>query len=283
MLKPDIIDPIVKNALREDVGTKDITTSAIIASHLSLKADIEFKEKAVVCGIEVVERVFRLIDENLRFLPVAKDGEVAEKNREVAYIEGSASSILIAERTALNFMSHLSGIATLTKAFVDKVKGTQADIMDTRKTTPGLRVLEKYAVSVGGGVNHRIGLYDEVLIKDNHLRILRKDAIVDIVNRAKQNVLKRTTIGIEVRNLQELKEALKSKADYILLDNMSVELVRECVNLRKRLGLKTEFEVSGGINLENVRGYAETGVERISIGQITAGAPTIDISLDIVG
>ena len=283
MLKTNWIDPIVKNALREDVGSKDITTSSIIPKNLSIKADIEFKQKGVLCGIEIAERVFRLVDENLRFLPVAKDGEWIEKSREVAYIEGSASSILIAERTALNFLSRLSGVATITKMFVDQVKGTPAKILDTRKTTPGLRVLEKYAVATGGGTNHRFGLYDQVLIKDNHLRILRKTPLVDIVATAKGNTLKKTIVGVEVKNLLELKEALKSKANYILLDNMSVENVREAFLLRKKLGGKIELEVSGGITLDNVKDYAQVGVERISVGLLTHASPSIDISLDIVG
>ncbi len=283
MLKTSLIDPIVKTALREDIGSKDITSFPIIPKNLTIKADIEFKEKGVLCGIDIAERVFRLTDENLRFLPVAKDGEVIEKGREIAYLEGSGASILMGERTALNFLSHLSGVATLTRAFVDKVKGTQAKILDTRKTTPGLRVFEKYAVFSGGGTNHRFGLYDQALIKDNHLRILRKEPLVQIVSKVKRAVLKKTTVGIEVKNLAELKEAFKADADYILLDNMSVEIVREAVNLRKRTGCKTELEVSGGIRLENVLDYAQTGVERISVGCLTHGAPAIDISLDIVG
>ena len=283
MLKSSLIDPLVKIALKEDVGTKDITTSALIPKNLNIKADIEFKQGGVVCGIEIAERVFRLVDENLRFLPVAKDGEWAEKNREVAYIEGSGPSILIAERTALNFVSHLSGIATKTKEFVDKIKGTGARIMDTRKTTPGLRIFEKYAVATGGGVNHRFGLYDQVLVKDNHLRILRKESLVELIARTKLSVLKRTVIGVEVKNLAELKEAMKSKADYILLDNMNVEMIRDAVAHKKKIGSKIELEVSGGVNLSNVREYAETGVERISVGALTHGAPAIDISLDIVG
>lgn len=283
MLKSSLIDSLVKIALKEDVGANDITTSAIIPKNLAIKADIEFKQAGVVCGIEIAERVFRLVDENLRFLPVAKDGEWAEKGREIAYIEGLGTSVLIAERAALNFISHLSGIATKTKEFVDKIKGTNAKIMDTRKTTPGLRVFEKYAVAMGGGTNHRFGLYDQVLIKDNHLRVLRDEPLLDIIARAKRSVLKKTTVGVEVKNVAELKEAIKSKADYILLDNMSVEAVREAVAHKKKIGSKIDLEVSGGVNLNNVREYAETGVERISVGALTHTAPSIDISLDIVG
>ncbi len=283
MLKTALIDPLVKIALKEDIGSKDITTSALIPKNLTIKAEIEFKQSGVLCGIEVAERVFRLVDENLRFLPVAKDGEWVERGREVAYIEGLGASILIAERTALNLVSHLSGIATKTKEFVDKVKGTEAKIMDTRKTTPGLRIFEKYAVMTGGGVNHRLGLYDQVLIKDNHLRVLRQEPFVDMVARAKQAVLKKTIVGVEVKNLMELKEALKSKADYVLLDNMTVDMVREAVTHRDKIRSKIELEVSGNVSLGNVRDYAETGVERISVGALTHAAPSIDISLDIVG
>ena len=283
MLKSILIDSLVKIALKEDVGANDITTSAIIPKNLAIKADIEFKQAGVVCGIEIAERVFRLVDENLRFLPVAKDGEWAEKGREIAYIEGLGASVLIAERAALNFISHLSGIATKTKEFVDKIKGTNAKIMDTRKTTPGLRVFEKYAVTVGGGTNHRFGLYDQVLIKDNHLRVLRNELLLDIIARAKQAVLKKTIVGVEVKNVVEFKEAMKSKADYILLDNMSVEAVREAVAHKKKIGSKINLEVSGGVNLNNVREYAQTGVERISVGALTHTAPSIDIALDIVG
>lgn len=282
MLKNTHIDPIVKAALKEDIGSRDITTSSLIPKDCVIKADVEFKEKGVLCGLQIAERVFRMVDENIRFLPTARDGEIIEKNREVAYIEGPGASILVAERTALNLISHLSGVATMTRRFVDAVKGTKANILDTRKTTPGLRVLEKYAVAIGGGMNHRFGLYDQVLIKDNHLRILRKVSIPDIVAQVKGSVLKNTVVGLEVKNLMEYKEALKTDVDYILLDNMTLEMIREAVAIRSQAGSKIELEVSGGVNLENVRAYAETGVERISVGKLTHGAPSVDISLDIV-
>ena len=233
--------------------------------------------------MQVAELVFRHVDPDLRFLPVAKDGESVERGREVAYIEGSAASILIGERVALNFLGHLSGIATMTRAFVDKVKGTPVKILDTRKTTPNLRVLEKYAVLTGGGVNHRIGLYDQVLIKDNHLRILMEQPIPTLLAEARNSVTKKTPIGIEVKNLKELVEALKGKPDYILLDNMTPEMIRQAVELRKKAASKVSFEVSGGITLENVRAFAETGIERISVGALTHSSAWLDISLDIVG
>lgn len=282
MKNSDIIHLIVKYALREDVGSRDITSAALVPKNLRIHAEIEFKEDGVLCGIEVAERVFRQVDENLRFLPTAKDGEAIEKGREIAYIEGSGLSILIAERTALNFLGRLSGIAAKTREFVEKVRGTPAKIMDTRKTTPNLRILEKYAVKCGGGTNHRFGLYDQALIKDNHLRILRKEPLTDIVARVKRAVLKNTPVGLEVKNLAEFREALKSRADILLLDNLPLEAVREAVTLRKKAGSRVLLEASGGIHLENVRAYAETGVDRISIGGLTHSAPWADVSLDIV-
>lgn len=282
MRRPDVIDLIVKLALREDVGSRDITTSSIIPHGKHIHAEIEAEEDGVLCGIEVAERVFRHVDEHLRVLPVAKDGEWLEKGREIAYIDGNAASILIAERTALNFLGHLSGIATRTRQFVEKIKGTPAKIFDTRKTTPNLRILEKYAVAAGGGSNHRIGLYDQVLVKDNHLRILKDRSLPEIFSEIRKNVQKKTILGVEVKNLKELAEALKAKPDYILLDNMNPETVREAVALRKKSASTIPLEVSGNVCLENVREYAETGVERISVGEITHSSPWLDISLDIV-
>ncbi len=281
MIRADVVDLIVKLALREDVGRKDITSSSVFPESLNIRAEIQAKEVGVLCGIETAERVFRHVDDDLRFLPAAKDGESIEPGREIAYIEGSAQSILVAERTALNFLGHLSGIATLTRQFVDKVKHTKVAILDTRKTMPNLRLLEKEAVVAGGGANHRFGLYDQVLIKDNHLRVLRDHSIPSIVERVRETVLKKTIVGIEVKNLKELAEALKTDVSYVLLDNMSVETVCEAVKMRGAR-TKIQFEVSGGIRLDNVREYAETGVERISIGALTHSAPCLDISLDIV-
>ncbi|MCG3176084.1 MAG: putative nicotinate-nucleotide pyrophosphorylase [carboxylating] [Candidatus Omnitrophica bacterium] len=286
MSDPSRVNPAdlaIKYALREDVGLRDITTSAIIPKTLLIRAEIEARESGVLCGIEVAEKVFRHVDENIRFLPVSADGDLLEKGREIAYIQGPAASILVAERTALNFLQRLSGIATLTRKYVDKIAGTGARILDTRKTTPNLRALEKYAVKIGGGRNHRFGLMDQVLIKDNHLRILRNESIPQIVQRVRQASLRKTVIGIEVKNLKELAEALKTDVQYILLDNMDLPTVREAVQMRARSAPGIELEVSGGISLENVRAYAECGVERISVGRLTYGAPALDMALDIVG
>ena len=282
MRPTDVIDLIVKYALREDVGHGDITSAGVLGPARHIRADIEAKENGILCGIEVAERVFRFVDPNLRFLPVAKDGESVEKGREIAYIEGNAASIMVGERTALNFMAHLSGIATLTRQYADKVKGTRAQILDTRKTTPNLRILEKYAVLIGGGANHRMGLYDQVLIKDNHLRVLKDTPIPVIVANAKKSAQKSVVVGLEVKNLKEFAEALKSKADYVLLDNMTPATVKEAVVMRQKAGSKIWLEVSGGVNLDTVRSYAETGIERISIGALTHSSVWLDLSLNIV-
>ncbi len=283
MLRAEVVDLIVKFALREDIGRKDLTSSALFSDSQTIRAEIISKEMGVLCGIETAERVFRHVDEDLRFLPAAKDGEILEPQREIAYIEGPAASILAAERTALNFLGHLSGIATFTRHFVDKVRGTKAVILDTRKTTPNLRLLEKEAVAAGGGVNHRLGLYDQVLIKDNHLRVLKNRSIPVIVETVFEAVQKKTVVGLEVKTLKELAEALKTPVNYILLDNMKVETVREAVKMREKAKSRIPFEVSGGVWIDNVREYAEAGVERISIGALTHSAPWLDISLDIVG
>ena len=284
MQPTDVIDLIVKYALREDVGRGDITSAGVLGpSQRHIKAALLAKETGILCGMDVAERVFRHVDANLRFLPVATDGETVEEDRELAYIDGNASSILIGERAALNFLGHLSGIATLTRRYVDKVKGTRAQILDTRKTTPNLRILEKYAVLTGGGANHRMGLYDQVLIKDNHLRILKDTPIPVIVANAKKALQKSSVVGLEVKNLKEFAEALKTPLDYILLDNMMPDLIKEAVSMRQKAGSKIWLEVSGGVDLDTVRSYAETGVERISVGALTHSAIWLDVSLDIVG
>lgn len=287
MLRADVLDLIVKLALREDIGRGDLTSSSLIPATRKIRAMIQAKAPGVLCGMQIAESVFGHLDPNLRFLPTAKDGDPLEPGRELAFIEGSAQSILMGERVALNFLGKLSGIATQTRLYVDKVKGTKAKILDTRKTTPNMRILEKMAVATGGGVNHRMGLYDQVLIKDNHLRILKNESIPSIMDRARRGVLKNVLIGLEVKNLKELAEALTTRLEYILLDNMTIDQIRQAVHMRTQAYGENKagaplFEVSGGVNLDNVRAAAETGVERISIGALTHSASWLDVSLDIV-
>ncbi len=230
---------------------------------------------------------FKLLDPKIKFMPFVLDGKRFKANSVIASLEGDARAILIAERVALNFLSHLSGIATLTIQFVKAIKPYKAKIMDTRKTTPGLRTLEKYAVRVGGGHNHRMGLYDQILIKDNHLKIVDGQwLIVDgVIKKAKKNGIK---TEIEVKNLRELKEAIKIRPHIIMLDNMNLKEIKAAVKLRNSLlstihyRLWTKLEVSGRVNLKNVKEIASTGADMISIGALTHSAKTIDFSLEVI-
>lgn len=275
------LDKLIQEALAEDIGPRDLTSSLLPPRHTS-KADCIFKEEAVLCGLAVAEHVFRMVDEELRFLPVAKDGEVIDSGRAIFYVEGATRSILAAERTALNFLQRLSAVATKTHAFVEKVAGTQAKILDTRKTTPLFRGIERYAVRTGGGVNHRNGLYDGVLIKDNHIAAMPKQTITDIVKTAKSRFPKNVQVGVEVKNQKELAEALKSPCDYILLDNFTTAAVKDAVAYRKSQKIFIPLEVSGGVNLDNVAAYAQCGVERISVGALTHSIKAVDISLNLL-
>lgn len=228
---------------------------------------------------------FKLLDSKVKFMLFVLDGRAFKANDVIAYIEGNVQAILSAERIALNFLSHLSGIASLTTKFVKAIKPYKTKIMDTRKTTPGLRALEKYAVRVGGGYNHRMGLYDQFLIKDNHLKAVneRWPMVYNAISKAKRMGL---TTEIEVTTLKEFKEAIKPKPDIIMLDNMGVGQIKKVVKLRnswcaKDRALKTKLEVSGGMNLNNVKKFASTGVEMISVGALTHSANPIDFSLEI--
>jgi len=276
--------PIIIGALKEDLGSGDITSSVIFEKDANLLAHITAKEKCVLTGIDVVKWIFDAVDEKIVLAPLSKDGDMVKKDKRILSVKGSAKNILSAERVVLNFLGHLSGIATITDSFVKEVKGTNAKIFDTRKTIPGLRELEKYAVNVGGGCNHRMGLYDGIMIKDNHLAGLRyqvkslklqniKDSVMKFKSRGYKN------IEVEVENLAEFREALESGADIIMLDNMKPEEIKKAVKLKK--GSKVILEASGGIGLENVKKIARTGVDRISVGKLTHSAPSIDFSLEI--
>jgi len=281
--------PIIKAALKEDIGKGDITTSVLVDKFLSSRAAIITKEDCVVCGLEIAEWLMAQIDYSVRFRPNCKDGDFVGRNKEVAYMEGHTSSILRAERTMLNFLEFLSGIATKTKAFVDKAKPYGVKIMDTRKTFPLLRYLEKYAVSAGGGANHRMGLYDQVLIKDNHIRgswIVdrgsKKMTLKELVELARKKNLKGTVVEIEVTNTAEFEDALKGHPDIIMLDNMGAKEVKACVEIRRMSKTKALIEVSGGINLENIEEYAKTGIDIISVGSLTHSVKSIDMSLEVI-
>lgn len=240
----------------------------------------------MLAGIPVAMAAFVMLDPKVRFMPLTMDGRWVKAEQQIAYIEGDFGAVLGAERTALNFLSRLSGIATLTARYVEAVKPHKTEIMDTRKTTPGLRPLEKYAVRTGGGVNHRMGLYDQMLIKDNHLAALGCDwkavgRAVEICRR------KKVTVEIEIEDLAQYGEALKLNPDIIMLDNMSLKEIKSAVELRNSLStvhcpLSTKLEVSGGVNLVNVAKIAATGVDMISIGALTHSVKAIDFSLEVV-
>lgn len=286
------VDAIIKFALKEDIWTGDLTSGSVIDRFLDADSVIIAGEKATVCGMDIIERVFAAVDFSLRFRPVVKDGDEVSGGQEVAFIEGNAQSIFKGERTALNFLGMLSGISTSTREMVRRVEGTGVKIYDTRKTIPLHRYLEKYAVSVGGGHNHRKGLWDMVLIKDNHIRAASMQlksadpsrVIPEVIKRARESVQKNIKIEIEVENLKECEYALKEKPDVIMLDNMTPEVISSAVKARDKMGLKSEvlFEVSGGITLGNIKEYAQTGVDMISAGSITSSIKPVDYSLEVI-
>lgn len=277
---------LIRLALMEDVGPGDITTEAIVPKSARSKAIILAKADGVIAGLPIAEAVLRQVDAKVKFTSAVKDGSLVKKGKVIATLEGPTRAILTGERVALNFLQRLSGIATLTQKFVKKVESRKlkvesrvsnverrTQILDTRKTTPGLRLLEKYAVQCGGGINHRLGLYDAILIKDNHIAAAGgvKEALAKFVNQV---------VEIEAKTLTEVKEAITGKADRILLDNMSLATMRQAVKLCKKAGVETE--ASGGVNLSNVKAIAKTGVDYISVGALTHSAPALDISLEIV-
>ena len=287
-LDKDRIIPIIKAALKEDVGRGDITTTALVDKFDSSSASIITNEDCVVCGLSIAEWVMAQIDYSVRFKPNAKEGSFVGGGKELAFLEGHTNSIIRAERTMLNFLSFLSGIATATRQFVEKVKPYGVKIMDTRKTLPLLRYLEKYAVFTGGGTNHRMGLYDQVLIKDNHVKCqmsklkCQNERLKNLVELARKKNLKGAVVEIEVETIEEFNDALLGKPDIIMLDNMKPENIKACVEIRKLSKVKPLLEVSGGIKLETIEEYAKTKVDMISIGSLTNSVKAIDMSLEIV-
>src|SRR5262249_47333896 len=265
--------------LKEDLGRGDITTQHVVRGGQRARGTFLTKEDLVLCGLELAEAVFASLDNNIRLESHAYDGDRIKSHAEFARIEGPAAVLLIGERTALNLMERLSGVATLTRAYVDRIEGTGAKIVDTRKTTPGLRMLEKYAVGIGGGFNHRFGLDDGVLIKDNHIAIAGSvRRAIELARAGAPHLMK---IEVEVSSKAQLKDALTAQADVVMLDNMEIADIRECVALIREEAAGTLIEASGRVSLENVKDIAECGVDLISVGAITHSAPSVDISLKI--
>ena len=266
------LDRVVRTALAEDVGSGDRTTDGVVPADATCRAELFVEEPGVVCGVDAARAVFAALDPAIEFEPLLDDGAHVEATTAVARLSGSARAVLTGERTALNLLGRLSGIATLTSRYVAAVEGTGATILDTRKTTPGLRALEKYAVRCGGGANHRAGLDDAILVKENHLRIA--GGIAPAVAALRNGL----PIEVEAESLADVAEALEAGVDRILLDNMSPALIREAVAL---VAGRVPLEASGGITLANVRAYAETGVDFISVGALTHSARSLHVSLEV--
>lgn len=296
----DYIAEVIERALAEDVGAGDVTVAATIPAQASGEARILAKQELVCAGLPLVEKIFERLDSEMDVELRVKEGQVVKRGEVLAQLSGRAGAILTGERTALNFLGRLSGIATLTRRFVELLAGTRAKIRDTRKTTPGLRLLEKYAVKMGGGTNHRIGLYDAILLKENHIALAGgvKAALDQAHAFASAHMKPRamtayeavgTTpspaesaslpILIEVRNESELREALRAGAESVLLDNMTAEEARRCVEIVRGVRAECIVEISGGITLQNARSYAETGADYLSSGALTHSAPAADVSL----
>lgn len=274
-LAPEHLDPLILAALAEDVGDGDLTSNAILPPEMTCRGKIVCKQDGVIAGLPVVERVFKLVDERLQFDAKTKDGEKVQEDQIVARLFGPARAMLRAERVALNYLQHLSGIATLTARYVKAVEGTKTEILDTRKTTPGMRILEKYATRMGGATNHRMGLYDAVLIKDTHLALANG---VSAALRAVRKAHPEALINVEVSNLQELEQALNDKAPRILLDNFAPGQVREAMQIIRG---RAQVEISGGVLLTNARAYALAGADFISVGALTHSAVALDYSMKV--
>ena len=272
-----VVDRAVEAALLEDWGRAgDITTEATIPADATARAVFAVRKAGVVSGLAMAESAFRQTDPSIRYRALKQDGERLVPGDVIAEVEGPARPVLAAERIGLNYMGRMSGIATATAAFVDRIAGTRASIVCTRKTTPGLRVFEKYAVRCGGGMNHRFGLDDAVLIKDNHIAVV--GSVGETIRRARSFVGHLVKVEVEVDTLAQLAEALEAKPDVVLLDNMGPDMLRDAVTLTAGRAL---LEASGGVTLESVRAIAETGVDLISTGWITHSAPVLDIGLDV--
>ncbi|SHH25507.1 nicotinate-nucleotide pyrophosphorylase [carboxylating] [Caloranaerobacter azorensis DSM 13643] len=270
------IEDIIKNALLEDMNNGDITTENLIGLNDISEAEIIAKEDGVLAGIEIAEITFKLLDKDMLFYRLKEDGQFLRKGDVIAKIKGKTRAILSGERTALNFLQRLSGIATKTKKFVDKVEKYNVRVADTRKTTPGIRALEKYAVRLGGGANHRYNLSDAVMIKDNHIRAV--GSIEKAIKLIRERVPHTVKVEVEVETIEQFKQALDAGADIIMLDNMSIEDMKEAVNINNK---KAILEASGNVNIDNIEEVAKTGVDVISVGALTHSVKSLDISLNI--
>lgn len=269
-----VIDKIIENAILEDMPFGDATTEALIDEERISTVDIIQKENGVICGTEVFKRVFYKVDKSVEVKFYVKDGDFVKSNTVIGEATGKSSELLSGERIALNLLQRMSGIATLTRHFTSKLEGTNTKLLNTRKTTPGLRILEKYATEVGGAVNHRYCLSDGILIKDNHIKAV--GSIKEAVERARENMPFVRMIEVETENLYDVREALDAGADIIMLDNMSIKVMKEALEM---INKKAITEVSGNVTIENIKRIAEIGVDYISTGYITHSYKSLDISM----
>lgn len=275
------IDRFIEHLIAEDAADRDITTASVVDKNIECHAVIEAKEKGVLCGIDFAEKVFKYIDSSILITKIIKDGTKISQGDIILDLKGKASVILAGERIALNLIQHLSGISTLTAQFVNLVKSTEAVITDTRKTLPGIRRLQKYAVTMGGGHNHRMNLADGILIKDNHIKLneINGLSISNIVKKSRDNSDISLKIEVEVDTLDQFREVISERPDIILLDNMDIETMKMAVKINNNKAL---LEASGGVTLKNVTAIAETGVDLISVGALTHSSASLDISLNIL-
>jgi nicotinate-nucleotide pyrophosphorylase (carboxylating) len=275
------IRDVLQSALTEDIGTGDVTSLATVPERATAVARFTTKQSLVVSGVPVVAEVVRLVDTNLKFQTLSKDGDFVESGTAIAEVCGSARSILAAERVTLNLLQRMCGIASMTRLYVDRVRGTKASVIDTRKTVPGLRLLDKYAVACGGGTNHRMGLFDAVLIKNNHLAFHK--SLSETIAEARRNLGGSAKLEVEVASFDQLSEAIKAKADVILLDNFTPDQTRQAVDqAMAECGGRIPLESSGGITLDNIRDYALAGVNLISVGALTHSVQAADIHLRVL-
>lgn len=272
----EAIDPIIQYALDEDIGAGDITTDSVIPVNMTAKATIVAKDGGVVAGLPVAERVFKKLSEDIVWNALVNDGDCVKKGELLAKVKGPFRALLAGERLALNFLQRMSGIASATSKYVEAVKEFSVEILDTRKTVPGVRLLDKYAVNAGGGTNHRLGLYDMVMVKDNHIKIA--GGIKNAVEEIRRNIPQGIKIEVETTGTAEVREALEAGVDIIMLDNMDNETMAGCV---REIDGRAKVEASGNMNLARVKEVAATGVDYISIGAITHSVIALDISMNI--
>ncbi|GAA4869852.1 carboxylating nicotinate-nucleotide diphosphorylase [Paenibacillus vulneris] len=278
-LQMDLVKKSLKMWLEEDIGMGDVTTMSTIPPGQQSKGIIHLKDNGVIAGLPIAEAVFSLVDEQLHFEPKVQEGQAVSYGTVLAEVTGSTRSILLGERLALNLMQRMSGIATRTRQYVDALQGLPVRLVDTRKTTPGHRLLEKYAVRIGGGHNHRFGLYDAVMIKDNHIK--GAGGIKEAVQAARSQIPHTMKIEVEVESMEQLEEALSAKPDIIMLDNMKTDQMRESVVRMKSQAPHILVEASGSVTLDTIHAIASTGVDVISVGRLTYSVQALDISLDL--